>query len=163
VTETTGQKLGVDWTDLLVGLIVLGLATGLLVLLPSQVGGETWRAIGNMRSPAFFAVLAGGFMGGLALLLILRGLLAGHAGGRGVTAPGDLRGLFMAAASLMLGVAATPIAGYSVAAALMMAGLSLAFGYRRLGIVLILALAVPLGIFVVFEGALRVLLPRGPF
>lgn len=158
-----GTARGVDWTDVVVGGLVLALASGVIALLPSQVGGESWRAIGNMRSPAFFAVLAGALMGGLAILLILRGLIAGGAGGRGVTRPGNLPRLLFAGGALAGGALATPVAGYPLAAALMMAGLSLAFGYRRIGVVLVLAIAIPLGVFTVFESALRVLLPRGVF
>jgi len=151
--------------DILVGLAALVVAGGIVALLPSQVGGESLSAIGDMRSPAFFPALAALVMGALGALLALRGAVAARRAEDATCASptGDGRRAVAVAVLLVATTLALPHAGFVPTVVSMMAGLSLAFGYRRPVVLAALCLLMPIAIFLIFEGALRVLLPRGPF
>ena len=152
-------------SDILVGMSALGVAGSIVLLLPSQVGGATLAAVGNMRSPAFFPVVAAVLMGLLGLLLTLRGATASRRAPSATAGEpaGDSRRMGMVALLLIGATLALPLAGFVPTVAVLMAGLGFAFGYRRAVILGALCLLMPLAIFVLFESALRVLLPRGPF
>lgn len=157
--------------DILTGLVVLGLSAGLLALLPAQVGGAGVDAIVNMRSPAFFPVLAGAAMAILSITLILRGAVAEILAQRETVATSadvdmwhdapDRRLVLLVSTLLFASVASLPRLGYMATVGTLMLGLALAFGYRRWWVLIVLCTVTPIGIFVTFESLLRVLLPRG--
>jgi len=173
LTTNTPRPDAQGLRDILTGLFVLGLAVALLALLPSQVGGAGLDAIGNLRSPAFFPVLAGALMAAFSAALILRGGIAVVSRRRisappkpdstDVNASGDWRRVLSVGTLMVLAAFAIPRIGFVATAAPLMAGVALAFGYRRFGILVAICVIVPLGIFFTFETALRVLLPRGMF
>lgn len=157
--------------DILTGLVVLGFSVGLLALVPAQVGGAGLDAIANMRSPAFFPVLAGASMALLSIALILRGAVAEILARREpdtTTADADMwpdmpdrRLALLVGALLFASVVSLPRLGYMTTVGALMLGLALAFGYRRWWLLIVLCTVTPIGIFVTFEAVLRVLLPRG--
>lgn len=157
--------------DILTGLVVLGLSAGLLALLPAQVGGAGLDAIANMRSPAFFPVLAGAAMTLLSIALILRGAVTEIRAQRKTVATTadpdmrsdmpDLRWVLLVSTLLFASVISLPRLGYMATVGALMLGIALAFGYRRWWVLIVLCTVTPVVIFVTFESFLRVLLPRG--
>lgn len=157
--------------DILTGLVVLGLSAGLLSLVPAQVGGAGLNAIANMRSPAFFPLLAGAAMALLSIALILRGAIAEIRAQRRTVATTvdadmwpdmpDLCLVFLVAALLFASVVSLPRLGYMATVGALMLGIALAFGYRRWWVLIVLCTVTPVVIFVMFDSVLRVLLPRG--
>lgn len=149
--------------DLVVGLLALGLALAVLGLIPMQIAGESMAALSNLRSPAFFPVLAAVAMAGLSGLLVLRAVIGlwRYGGGPG-TRPGP-GGLRVALVAGVLGAAGVGMftAGFLPTSALAIGALAVLFGYRRPVVLVVVMLAMPAAIHLLFEEALRVLLPRG--
>lgn len=149
--------------DLAVGTVGLLLALAVLVLIPRQIAGEGIAALSNLRSPAFFPVLAALAMAGLSGLVILRagiGLWRHGGGPRAVPGPGSLR---VAVVAAILGAAAAGMftLGFLPTGVLTIAALAVLFDYRRPGPLLVVMLVVPGVIHLLFEQALMVMLPRG--
>lgn len=139
----------------------VGLALGLtaLALVPVEVQSDGFSRFGDVRSAAFFPILAAGATALFSLVLLARGVLRAAAPVT-VARPGRV----LAVVAALAGAAALIFwTGYIVAAAALIATLSLAFGNRRPVVVAGLSLVVPVAIYLLFHDVLDVLLPPGPF
>ncbi len=142
---------------LLVAAMGIALGAAALALIPAQVPGESVAAIGDMRSPAFFPVLA-------ALLCLAAGLALVPAAFRPqeveAAPPHPRRGVLLA---FLIGGGAvlTPVLGGLLVIFLLMLAVGWVLGDRRPVRMLLLA-AVSVGVVhVLFERTLKVLLPPG--
>jgi len=146
-------------SDTITGLLTLGLGLGVLALIPAEVSRDGFARMGDVRSPAFFPILAGGAMTLLSILLLARGALR--------TVPPVTVDRLPRILAVTLSLCGATILifwlGYVATSALLIAALSWAFGNRRHWTILAMAVLVPIGIHLLFEGVLNVLLPEGPF
>ncbi|NBC89141.1 MAG: hypothetical protein GVX90_06590 [Alphaproteobacteria bacterium] len=140
-------------------MLTLAVGLGALVLVPVQVEQGGLVGFGDVRSPAFFPVLAAVLTVGLSIALLVRGMVRAAPAVKVANAPRVLA----VTGALAAATAAIFWLGYLITAGLLIAALSRALGNRRPLIILVLAVAVPAGIHLLFEGALNVLLPAGPF
>jgi len=145
--------------DTVTGAITLGLGLAALALVPVEVQGDGFARFGDVRSAAFFPILAAGATALFSLVLLVRGVLRA-APPVEVDRPGRVLAVI---AALTGAIALVFWLGYIVAAAALIAALSLAYGTRRPVVVAGLALVVPVAIYLLFNGVLDVLLPAGPF
>ncbi|PWJ20201.1 Tripartite tricarboxylate transporter TctB family protein [Jannaschia seohaensis] len=145
--------------DTITGALTLALGLTALMLAPGEVQSDGFRQFGNVRSPAFFPILAGGATAAISLILLVRGALQA-APPISVERPGRV---LTVTAALTGATAMIFWVGYIAAAAALIAALSLTFGNRRPVVVARLALAAPVAIYLLFNGVLDVLLPAGPF
>lgn len=134
--------------------IVLGGAA--LLLIPWQIPGESLAAINDMRSPAFFPVLA-------AMIAILAGAALLRPGpAEPAEAAPENPGRTWVLAALVLGSAVlTPVLGGLPVIFVMMAATARVMGERRPLRVLALAGISVLVIHLLFERTLKVLMPPG--
>jgi Tripartite tricarboxylate transporter TctB family len=147
--------------EFIVALIAASLAVATLALVPYQVPGETLAAIGNLESPAFFPIIAGGLMGICAVLLAVN-TIASERAGRGLRLtfeqPRTVLLVIATYIGLLLGAHYVGlIASSAVAIVLMAWGL----GYRNLKILIAVAAMVPACIYLLFQKGLLVVLPGG--
>ncbi len=166
------DRHAVNQTDLVTGAVTLLLGLAALSLVPAEVDSAGFAAIGDMRSPAFFPLVAGGLLTVFSALLILRALIWGGTRS-GAAEPADPnapqqpaaepRRVVLTAGLLVLATAAIFWLGFLLTAGGLVAGLATILGYRRYWLVLLLAVSVPAGIHILFEQLLSVLLPRGVF
>lgn len=144
-------------TGLLVAAMGIALGAAALTLIPAQIPGENVAAIGDMRSPAFFPVLA-------ALLCLAAGLALVPAAFRpeeADPAPPHPRRAVLLAFLLGGGAVLTPVLGGLLVIFLLMLAVGWVLGDRRPLRMLLLA-AVSVGVVhVLFERTLKVLLPPG--
>lgn len=145
--------------DTVTGAVTLGLGLAALALVPAEVQSDAFARFGDVRSAAFFPIHAAGATVLFSLVLLVRGVMRA-APAVAVERPWRV----LAVVAALAGAAALTFwLGYIAAAAALIAALSLAFGNRRPVVVACLALVVPVGIYLLFNGVLDVLLPAGPF
>lgn len=145
--------------DLLVGLVAGATAITALLLIPSEVSRDAFRSFGNVRSPAFFPVLASMLLLLFSVALLVRAWRrrsAPHA--RPALPPARVAAV---AASLLIAGLMIAWLGFGPTAFALILGLSFSFGARNPVTVLVLAVAVPTVIHVLFRSMLDVLLPTG--
>jgi hypothetical protein len=139
---------------------VIGLIT--LLLVSSQVPGESLSAITNTSSPAFFPILS-------SCLIILCGVILGlksikFAQSTQKTAPlltdRPWRQLLIMTFFILYTLAIN-ILGMMTSGFLMIIGLSYYLGYRKVKIILAVAVFVPVMVYLLFEKLLLVILPHG--
>jgi MFS family permease len=143
-------------TGLLVASTGVALGAAALALIPAQIPGESLAALGDMRSPAFFPVLA-------ALLCLAAGLALIPAAFRPEEepAPPHPRRAMTLAVLLTGGAVLTPVLGGLLVIFLLMPAVGWLLGDRRPLRMLLLA-AVSVGIVhLLFERTLKVMLPPG--
>lgn len=143
-------------SGLLVAAMGIALGAAALALIPAQIPGESLAAVGDMRSPAFFPVLA-------ALLTLSAGLVLVPAAFRPgeQPAPPHPRRAMTLAVLLTGGAVLTPVLGGLLVIFLLMLAVGWVLGDRRPVRMLLLA-AVSVGVVhVLFERTLKVLLPPG--
>jgi hypothetical protein len=147
--------------DLVVALVAGGLAVATLLLVPYQVPGESLVAIGNLQSPAFFPVFTGTVMLAAAGGLAAQALLAARAGhGPRVRFPRAPFVLTVAAVFVAFAVGCHVI-GLLPSAVLVILVLGRLWEFRDWRILIPVAVLVPLAVYLLFEKALLVILPRG--
>lgn len=147
--------------------IVLALAAVVLLRPSSGIGGLL--AIPSIQSPQFFPSAIACVLGlsGLALLMGLRGAEAQSEGSNGsADHPGEqatarTAGVAIVAASLGGYGAGLFLVGFLVASILAILSLGLALGYRRLSILIPLAICFPVAVLLVFQKSARIMLPEG--
>ncbi|WP_144185805.1 tripartite tricarboxylate transporter TctB family protein [Elioraea rosea] len=147
--------------------VVLALAA--FVLLRSSSGIGDLLAIPSIQSPQFFPSAVACVLGlsGLALLLGPRGAKAqsegtdGSADPPGGEATTSTAGVAIVAASLGIYGAGLFLVGFLVASMLAILTLGLALGYRRLSILIPLAICFPFAVLLVFQKSARIMLPEG--
>jgi hypothetical protein len=158
-----GANIAVSLFGLLFGLAVL-------LLLPWQVVGESYDAVANVQSPAFFPILLS------AMLVVFSAILAfstARSGGqqdaaedplhltddaRPIESPIKVAGV---ALCLILYYFALSLIGMIAASMILILVMSYIMGFRNFWIVGIVAVVIPLGIYFLFEKTLYVLLPAG--
>src|SRR5690606_24693667 len=156
-----GAAARIDRIDLVTGLAVTSVGVAIILLLPAEVGGATFAAVGNMTSPALFAALSG-------MALVLLGVaLAGRSLMRRTPCTPFVVGqplrVLAASGVLVAGVAGTFVVGLLPSAAAIVILLGLVFGYRRYWLLVLIGAVCPIVVYVLFERMLLVLLPRGWF
>lgn len=147
--------------DIVVALIALAVGAATLLLVPSQVSGESLAAIRDVQSPAFFPILAGLVM--LACGAVLLGeAIADQRKGTGIAVvfqrPAYVGGAMVIIAAL---AAATPYIGMSKASGVAILALGLLIEPQRWRLILPAAVVVPTVIYLLFERLLLILLPEG--
>lgn len=153
--------------DVAVAIVGTMLGLGALIAIPVEIPGQSYAAIENVQSPAFFPILISLLLIGLGLLLLasrLRnptkaqsvGLRSDEVGP--VEAPGRL---LATAICLIAYYSALTLIGMVTASVVLIAALALILGYRRFAVLGTIALALPVAIYLAFEKGLFVLLPAG--
>jgi len=147
--------------DCLVALGSLAIGISTLSLVPKQIAGETLAAIGDMNSPAFFPIIA-------AILMVICGTILGL---RTITRrPADREAhiefkqsgtVFMIMAMFVVFAIATHFIGMLVSAAITILVMAWYLNYRTVGILVPVAIGVPLVIHLLFERVLLIILPPG--
>lgn len=147
--------------------MLFGIAVFLLV--PLQVGGEDYRAIANVQSPAFFPILLSAAVIVFSAILAFSTLRnagrhdaddALHTGddARPIEAPLKVVGV---AACLVLYYFALSLIGMIAASIILILVMSYIMGFRNFWIAGLVAAVIPLSIYFLFEKTLYVLLPEG--
>jgi hypothetical protein len=158
-----GASITVSLFGLLFGLAVL-------LVLPWQVGGESYAAITNAQSPAFFPILLSAALvvfSGLLGFVTLRGSNSEVATEDGVQASDEARPIesplkvAAVALCLVLYYAALPLIGMIAASMSLILVMSYIMGFRNLLISGPVAVVIPFAIYLLFEKTLYVLLPQG--
>jgi hypothetical protein len=145
--------------DTVTGTATLALGLVALALVPAEVQSDGYARFGDVRSVAFFPILAAGATALFSVMLLLRGVLRSAP-----TVSVDQPWRVIAVVAALGGATALIfLLGYLPAAASLVIALSLIFGNRRPGVIAGLALVVPTGIYLLFNDVLDVLLPTGPF
>lgn len=147
--------------DLAVGVAAMALAFAALLTIPSQVSSNAYQSFGNIRSPAFFPVIASGLLGVFSTLLVIR---SRKMAGTDRKDPGGFlpsRRVVVVAIMFAAAGAAMTVLGFLATAFALIIGLSAAFGARNYATVIALAIAVPAAIHLLFRSVLSVLLPSG--
>ena len=136
--------------------LAIGLGCVALALIPSQILGESLAAIHDMRSPAFFPILAAG-------IAILAGaaLLRPAAPAELDPPPESPRRARLLAGCVLGAAILTPLLGGLPVIFLMMAFTAWVMGERRPLPILALAGLSVLVVHLLFERTLKVLLPPG--
>jgi hypothetical protein len=135
--------------------IALGAAT--LALIPREIPGESLAALSDMRSPAFFPVLA-------ALLALAAGLAlvpAAFRPGEPPPPPAHPRRAAMLALLLIGGALLTPVLGGLLVIFLLMLAVGWLLGARHTLRMLAIAAIATATVHILFERTLKVLLPPG--
>jgi hypothetical protein len=140
---------------------VIGLIT--LLLVSSQVPGESLTAIKNINSPAFFPILSACLVILCSIVLGLKSILSGQSPDHKRTKlltdhpwRQILIMVFFVLYTLVINLLGMMTAGF-----LMIIGLSYFLGYRKLKVILAVAIFVPVMVYVLFERLLLVILPHG--
>ncbi len=146
--------------------IVLALAA--VVLLRPNGGIDDLLTIPPIQSPQFFPSAVACVLGfsGLALLLGIRGSKSQGEVNAGAKehddqAPSSTAAVAAVAASLAAYGASLFLVGFMVASILAILTLGLALGYRRLTILIPLAICFPVAVLLVFQKSARIMLPEG--
>jgi len=138
----------------------IGAGFATLALIPSQIEGQTLRAIADPTSSAFFPIISAlALVASCMLLLILTVMRADT----GAPREGPLLTLRSTGTStLLVGyLLAIHLFGMYVATPLMIVGLSVAFGYRNWPLVIASAIVMPALIWFLFQKLLVVIFPSG--
>ena len=146
------------YADLVVAGLGIALGLAALVLLPSQIPGESLAAIGDMRSPAFFPILAALLSIGAGVLLMPAAL---HGSAEAAPAPDYPKRAWMLAALLLVAALVTPVLGGLVVLFLLVIGTAWIAGERRWPRLLLLAVVIVLAVHLLFERTLKVMMPTG--
>jgi hypothetical protein len=140
---------------------VIGLIT--LLLVSSQVPGESLSAIKNINSAAFFPILSACLVILCSIVLGLKSILSGqspdHKSTKLLTDHPWRQILIMV--FFVLYTLVINILGMMTAGFLMIIGLSYFLGYRKLKVILAVAIFVPVMVYLLFERLLLVILPHG--
>lgn len=140
-------------------MIGCALGIGTLGFIPSQIPGESLAAVGDMRSPAFFPIVAGSLILVCSILLAVRAL-AGRIDVHTVTVERPASVAAVVAIFVLLTVGAQYV-GMVTSSALSILAMAVVLGYRNLPVLAVIVISVPLAIYVLFERILRILLPHG--
>lgn len=146
--------------DSVFALAGIGAGFAALALIPSQIEGQTLRAIADPTSSAFFPILAAIALIACCALLLVMTLTRADSG----AAPeGPLLTLRSTGTSALLAgyLVMIHLVGMYVATPLMIVGLSIAFGYRNWPLVIASAIVMPALIWFLFQKLLVVVFPSG--
>jgi hypothetical protein len=152
--------------DLVLAILAFVLGGGVLLLLPTQIDGESIRAITSIRSPAFFPTLGALLMCLVALLLAMRVIKpvsvktveheTNDDDGAGNLMRSGSIGILILVYGLLLFVI-----GMIPASVLFIVCSARVFGYTNFWGIGALAVVIPTLVHFLFEGLLNVLLPTG--
>ncbi len=137
------------------------LGIGVLAAVPTEVPGATLASISDMRSPAFFAIVNGGFLIFCGAVLLVKSLVGKDAGSRPAGEPPALSRLLAVSFLLVVYVIGIRTLGMVVSSVVMMAVMGLVLGYRNFRLLIPIALVFPMVVYVLFEKVLLILLPHG--
>ncbi len=157
--------------DVAVAIIGTALGLGALIGIPIEIRGQSYAAIADVQSPAFFPILIALLLVALSLMLLAstRRDPAKHAAKAPqesmrsdeigpIEAPGRLAAT---ALCLVAYYGALDLIGMVAASVVLIAVLALVLGYRRYGVLGAISLALPIAIFLAFQKGLFVMLPAG--
>ena len=147
--------------DLLVASISLAIGVAVLLLVPSQISGETVAAIRDMQSPAFFPILA-------ACLMVLCSLILGIRSARSLRGPVEARiqveqprAVLAVTGVFVLFAVGTYYFGLLVACTVTILVMGYFLNYRQPMVLVPFSIGMPICIYVLFERTLRIILPEG--
>ncbi|MGI9258799.1 MAG: tripartite tricarboxylate transporter TctB family protein [Gammaproteobacteria bacterium] len=141
--------------DLLAGalLLIFGIGYGLLTLaLPN-------RSLPNTPGPALFPTIISAGLISLSIALIVRSVRKGESGA--TAAAVFERSQTLALAGFLAFIVVLPYAGFVAASIPFFAGMTWLYGERRVVVVAVSALLIPLLLYYVFRFGFQVLLPVG--
>ena len=149
--------------NLAVGIVVAIVGPCILALVPGQISGESWRAIGDVQSPAFFPTLNALFLTlcGLCLLARTAQRTVGRiekAEAKPASYPATLA---VTAATLAIYLVSIKYIGFVVSSVGAIAAMTVVLGYRNIPVVVVCSLISPIVIYFLFEKVLKILLPHG--
>ena len=153
---TSGQATG-----LLAAAAGIALGGAALLLVPAQIPGESLAAIRDMRSPAFFPVLAALLALSAGIALLPAALRPGAVTEAPEPAPPHPRRALVLAGLLTGGAVLAPVLGGLPVIFLLMLAVGAVLGDRRPLRMLLLAAAGTAVVHLLFERTLKVLLPPG--
>jgi hypothetical protein len=140
--------------------VVIGLIT--LLLVSSQVPGESLAAIKNINSPAFFPILSSCLIILCGVVLGLKSIISAQVAPKTAPLLTDRPWRqFLIMLFFILYTLAINILGMMTAGFLVIIGLSYFLGYRKLKVILAVAIFVPVMVYLLFERLLLVILPHG--
>lgn len=142
---------------LAVSLIGVAVGSATLALVPRQIQGASLADGADMRSPAFFPVLAAGVVILASVVDAVR-VVTGAAGER---EPWSWHRPLVLTVAFLVFLLLVPALGTMTAAFLLMLAISLVFGHPRIGWSLTVALVTTVLIYLLFERLLLVLFPHG--
>lgn len=147
-------------SDLLLSLVVTAAGVAALVLLPGQIAGFGYDAIGDMRSPVVFPAVSATVLAVLGAVLGITTAVRAVPAPRGEeeTRPAGPR-TALVFAIVVAYVAAVPWIGLVPASLGAFVAMALAFGYRRPVPVALLAVATVLLVQVLFADLLHIVFP----
>ncbi len=147
--------------DVAVAAVAGALGIGVLAAVPTEVPGATLASISDMRSPAFFAIVNGGFLIFCGLVLLVQSLVGKSAGSKPAEEPPALSRLLAVFFLLVVYVIGLRALGMVVSSVVMIMVMGLVLGYRNFRLLILIALVFPMVIYVLFEKVLLILLPHG--
>ncbi|MGI9384673.1 MAG: tripartite tricarboxylate transporter TctB family protein [Methyloligellaceae bacterium] len=150
-------------SSLIVGTVAVVTGIGVLLLVPVQVPGETWAAVTDLQSPAFFPIVNGMFLTLCGAVLTLTAVFRHPDGAaadpiESVVYPGKLAAT---AGLLAVYLSVIPHIGMVVSSSLAIATMSILLGYRNKLLIPIVSIIFPIFIYFLFEKILKILLPHG--
>lgn len=143
------------------GVIGLAIGLGVLIVLPAQTGVASRLAAMNAAGPGFFPLIAGLLTTAAGLWCLLGGRRPAPALPVDASETLPWRPFIGIAAWLAVVALGMVLIGLLAALGVAAAGLAGAFGERRPARRLVVGLATPIAIYLVFELALKVQFPRG--
>jgi hypothetical protein len=139
--------------ETVIGVAAAALGGAVLLLVPAQVPGQTVAAIGDMRSPAFFPVLAA-----IIVLAAAAGIILGRARAEPAEAEAMPARPWAAMAAVIAGAAVVPLAGIYAGLALAMLGIGIVLRTRPLALAITGCLSLA-AVHLLFARTLKVVFP----
>jgi hypothetical protein len=147
--------------NIIVALITILIGVGTLLLLPSQVSQETIASITDTNSPAFFPIIAAFLVILCALILLFKTItLDKRAQDRLEMFPYPRLLLVMSFIFTSYSFLIWFI-GMITASILMIPAMAYVLGYRKILIILAVAVFAPIILYILFEKFLLIILPHG--
>lgn len=162
--------------DMAVSTFALIVSVAVMIALPVDVPGAGFASLADMSSPAFFPVLAAILVSLSAIALLVRSLAQARRdlndippvsdndlvnGSHRHFGHDDLKGPALMLAACIVYIPLIHTLGMVTASGLVIATLPALFGYRDWRWIAIVAVSVPIAVYVLFERTLKVLFPHG--
>jgi hypothetical protein len=145
--------MGLRFRETGIGIAAAVFGAAVLLLVPTQVPGETFAAVGDMRSPAFFPVIAA---------IIVLAAAAGIILGRRHAEPAEVEAMptrpWAAMAAVMAGGAVVPLTGIYAGLVVAMLGIGAVLRTRPLALAMTGGIALGV-VHLLFARTLKVVFP----
>ncbi|MAI44670.1 MAG: tripartite tricarboxylate transporter TctB family protein [Hyphomicrobiaceae bacterium TMED74] len=162
--------------DMAVSVFALVVSAAMMTALPVDVPGAGFTSLGDMSSPAFFPALAAILVSLSAIALLVRSLAEARLGLNDIPSGSDsdlvngsrrhfdysdLKGPALMLAACIAYIPLIHTLGMITASGLVIVILPSLFGYRDWRWIAVVAVSVPIAVYVLFERTLKVLFPHG--